>query len=110
MSQITKFLRNGTFLMPASSHLQSKIAVWLIAFSLLAFTSYDLKGQVVLNEIMAENAGSVPNGADYPDWIELYNVGSFTLNLNGWTLSDGIINPLDTNAHPSTFTFTDSTL
>ena len=45
-------------------------------------------GNVVLNEIAAENLGSVTNGGLFPDWIELYNRGSNTVSLADWSLSD----------------------
>jgi hypothetical protein len=46
-------------------------------------------GPVRLNEIMADNAGAVTNGTAFPDWIELYNSGGSSVNLSGWSLSDG---------------------
>ena len=46
-------------------------------------------GGVVLNEVCAENDGSLmdEDGAS-PDWIELYNNGSDAVDLGGWGLSD----------------------
>ncbi len=43
---------------------------------------------VVLNEIMAENGGSVSNGGAFPDWVELRNRGGSPADLSGWTLAD----------------------
>ena len=45
-------------------------------------------GDVVLNEIMAENLSTVTNGGTLPDWIELRNHGASATNLAGWSLSD----------------------
>ncbi len=45
-------------------------------------------GDIVLNEIMADNAGSVGNGGTFPDWIELHNRGGSSIALAGWSLSD----------------------
>ena len=47
-----------------------------------------------INEFMADNKASVP-GPDgkYPDWIELYNAGSKTIDLSGIYLTDDIANP-----------------
>jgi hypothetical protein len=42
---------------------------------------------VRFNEIMAENAGAVPNGGTWPDWLELYNPGSNAVSLANWSLS-----------------------
>lgn len=43
---------------------------------------------ITINEVMAENLGAVKNIATTPDWIELYNSGTNTVNLSGWSLSD----------------------
>ena len=45
-------------------------------------------GNVVINEIMADNAGSVTNGGAFPDWVELHNRGGSATNLAGWSLTD----------------------
>jgi len=52
---------------------------------------------VRLNEVMADNFLSVPNGNTYPDWIELHNAGGAPFNLQGWSLSD--------DANPRKFVF-----
>lgn len=43
---------------------------------------------VVLNEIAADNTGSVTNGGAFPDWIELYNRTASPVSLGNWSLSD----------------------
>ena len=44
---------------------------------------------LVINEIMASNSLSVADqDGEYDDWVELYNGNSFSLNLNGYYLSD----------------------
>jgi hypothetical protein len=45
-------------------------------------------GSIVLNEVMAENISAVPNGATYPDWIEIRNTAGSVANLAGWSLTD----------------------
>jgi hypothetical protein len=45
-------------------------------------------GPVVINEVMADNLGAVPNNGTYPDWIELRNSGSSPINLADWSLTD----------------------
>lgn len=52
---------------------------------------------VILNEIAADNAGSVTNGGLFPDWVELHNTGAAATNLAGWSLSD------DSNARQFVF-------
>jgi len=46
-------------------------------------------GGLVINEIMAGNVTAVADqNGEYDDWVELYNGNSFSLNLNGYYLSD----------------------
>lgn len=52
---------------------------------------------VVINEIAADNAGSVVNDGLFPDWIELHNTGGTSTNIAGWSLSD------DSNARQFVF-------
>ena len=45
--------------------------------------------QVFINEIMASNVSTiVDNTGDYPDWVELYNAGSSSINLQGYYITD----------------------
>ena len=44
---------------------------------------------LVINEIMAGNVTAITDqNGEYDDWVELYNGNSFSLNLNGYYLSD----------------------
>ncbi len=44
---------------------------------------------LVINEIMASNISSIADqSGEYDDWVELYNGNNFSLNLNGYYLSD----------------------
>ncbi len=43
---------------------------------------------VRFNEVMADNAGAVTNGGTFPDWLELYNASSNSVNLAAWSLSN----------------------
>ncbi len=45
-------------------------------------------GDIVLNEVMAENLSTITNVGALPDWIELHNRGESATNLVGWSLSD----------------------
>ncbi len=50
-------------------------------------------GDVVINEFMASNKSKLPTaGGKFEDWIELYNRGSNTVDLQGWCLSDDATN------------------
>lgn len=49
---------------------------------------------VVISEVMADNATYIPDeDGEYCDWIEIHNVSSSAVNLNGWCLSDDTSNP-----------------
>jgi hypothetical protein len=49
---------------------------------------------VVINEFMADNNAAVPSPyGNYPDWIELYNYGDYTVDLSGMYLTDDLENP-----------------
>jgi hypothetical protein len=45
-------------------------------------------GDVVINEIMADNVSAVDNAGAFPDWVELHNRGSNSVNLANWSLTD----------------------
>ena len=50
---------------------------------------------------MASNSSTVQDeGGAYPDWIELYNAGSETVDLGGWTITDDLDEP-DKHPFPS---------
>src|SRR5438045_6674272 len=59
-------------------------------------------GQVVINEIMAANNNSVPNGADYPDLIEIYNTSASTVNIGLFGLTDDPTKPFKFSFPPNT--------
>jgi hypothetical protein len=45
-------------------------------------------GNVVLNEIAADNAGTVVNDNAFPDWVELHNRSGTSVNIGNWSLTD----------------------
>ncbi|HET6559779.1 MAG TPA: hypothetical protein VFG54_20805, partial [Prolixibacteraceae bacterium] len=59
-----------------------KLCFLIAAFACLFFTA---QGQVVINEFMASNTGTIqdPDYGASADWIELYNAGANAVNLNG---------------------------
>ncbi len=58
------------------------------------FLSLGLPAQVVINEYSAANMDDhLDNFMEYEDWVELYNVGSQTIDLSGYFLSDNLNNP-----------------
>ena len=50
-------------------------------------------GDVVINEVMANNVNVVANGGKYPDWIELKNATNAAINIGGNGLTDDILVP-----------------
>ena len=54
----------------------------------------DVPDNLFVNEFMANNDAAVAGPDDsYPDWIELYNGGTETVDLSGMYLSDDLVNP-----------------
>ncbi len=45
-------------------------------------------GQVILNELLAENVSSVPHAGTYPDFVELRNTAGSSADISGWRLTD----------------------
>lgn len=60
----------------------------------LSVTVNEVSAQVRINEIMADNLNTIadPEKGNYGDWIELYNSGSASVSLTGYSLSDDIEN------------------
>lgn len=50
-------------------------------------------GDVVLNEIMADNSSLTVSGTKNADWIELKNTTAAPVDISGWGLSDDILIP-----------------
>ena len=66
----------------------------ILAFALLVIISTDLFAQIHINEIMSSNSNTIyTSDGDTPDWIELYNAGSESINLFGYGLSDDVEDP-----------------
>ena len=52
-----------------------------------------VNSDIVINEIMASNDNTVADEyGEYDDWIEIYNKGANSINLNSYYLSDDISN------------------
>jgi len=65
-----------------------------LAFGLeLEATLPTVVGDLVLNEVAADNRRSVTNGVSNPDWIELFNSSSQAIDLGGMSLSDDVLVP-----------------
>ncbi len=75
-----------------------KLSFTQILISLIFFpglTTQLLSQDILINEIMPLNASVITDeDGDFSDWIELYNPGSSSQNLQGFGLSDDITVPL----------------
>lgn len=62
--------------------------------SLILFLSFSTYAQQVsINEVMSSNDTTVADeDGEFSDWIEIYNYGTTSINLNGYGLSDQIDN------------------
>ena len=58
-------------------------------------TGCSASGPIAINEFVASNVSGItdPSGGD-PDWIELVNLTSDTVSLDGWFISDDSTNPM----------------
>lgn len=56
--------------------------------------SFNISAQnIAINEVMSSNYSTISDeDGDYEDWIEIYNYGTTSVNLNGFGLSDQIDN------------------
>lgn len=53
--------------------------------------STDFEGVIVINEVLAENeTTNQDEDEDYSPWLELQNTSLSNVNLQGWTLTDGV--------------------
>ena len=60
-----------------------------ITASLLTLSVAHLLAQVQITEFMASNTRTLRDDfGQYEDWIEIYNAGGNTVDLNGWYLTD----------------------
>ena len=51
------------------------------------------RGQVVINEVLADNQAALLNEGIYPDWIELHNTSTVAVDLSDWSLSQSTATP-----------------
>ncbi|MDP4175844.1 MAG: CotH kinase family protein [Bacteroidota bacterium] len=66
-----------------------RLAIYLLIIILAVFSGYVSGQNVVINEVMSENASNKQDeDMDYSDWIELFNPGTSRMILNEYYLSD----------------------
>ena len=62
--------------------------------SIFLLMSAVLRANPAISEFMASNKTTIRDGdGEYPDWVEIWNQGSATLNLQGWRLTDSASKP-----------------
>jgi Lamin Tail Domain len=91
--------------MPKNAAVRRLAAALVVILGLALMTPLPLRAQQIwINEVQVSNGNTLTDeNADSPDWIELFNPGPSTVNLNGWGLSDA------TNS-PFKWTFTNASL
>lgn len=51
-----------------------------------------LNGQILINEVQSSNLKTVNDEfGNYPDWLELINTGSDTINIKKWFITDNVL-------------------
>ena len=69
-----------------------KQSKFLFLFLLISFQTY--AQDLSINEVMSSNDTTIADeDGEFEDWIEIYNYGTTTINLNGYGLSDQTDNP-----------------
>src|SRR6478672_9001117 len=72
-----------------------KIIFWMITLLLLLPNDFIFGQNIVINEILTSNISSIEDEDNsHQDWIELYNNGTSSVNLQGYGLSDDPTQPL----------------
>lgn len=68
--------------------------LYLLLFLSLVLFGIEVNAQVVINEGANRNYLAFPDeDGEYPDWIELYNMGNQPVSLNNYSLTDNFDNP-----------------
>ncbi len=62
-------------------------------FIVIGLSQMSLAQSIRINEVVASNSIHLDEDGDSPDWLELHNYGTSTVNLSNWTLSDDEDNP-----------------
>ena len=59
--------------------------------SAVCFTAFQARAvdDLLITEVMADNESTLADeDGDFPDWVEIYNAGTNSVDLNGWYLTD----------------------
>jgi hypothetical protein len=89
--------RHNLYLLPEIKYINMRFTrnIFSYLFLSLAFCSQFSVGQesvynqIVINEFMASNSNTIADqNGEYDDWVEIYNAGTVTVNLEGFFLTD----------------------
>jgi len=71
------------------------IALFFVSALVVCLLQYEVKAQVVINEILASNTSTNISELDknFQDWIELYNMGNTEESIGNWFLTDDKTKP-----------------
>ncbi|MBM3845061.1 MAG: hypothetical protein FJ405_02085, partial [Verrucomicrobia bacterium] len=86
-------LRSGANVLAVEVHQQSPGSSDIVFGLAVDALAPAISGDLVINEIAADNRGSVTNGGRFPDWIELFNNTAAAVDLGGASLTDDILRP-----------------
>lgn len=68
-------------------------AVLALLVMFVAASGAQAQSPVVINEVMADNRSVLENAGNFPDWVELRNITSATVDLGDWSLTDALVLP-----------------
>lgn len=88
-------LIQGANTLAAEVH-QSAVASSDVVFGLVLDhlkVSTAAQGDLILNEILADNRSAAAAGDTYPDYVEIANNSDRTVSLEGYALTDDVLNP-----------------
>ncbi len=69
-----------------------KIGSALLALMICVAWPHTASAQLVINEVVAQNSTAEGPDGGTPDYIEIYNNSTSEVSLNGWTLTDDLLN------------------
>ena len=70
-----------------------RVKLFSITLFMVFFSAQIFAQQIYINEFMASNSSTIADGADYDDWVELYNAGGSSVDIGGMYLSDNLAEP-----------------
>src|SRR5258706_8969688 len=83
------FTKSCDMVVTQPEHPMKRLSFVAFACLLISHLSLRAASPVVISEFMASNTRALQDETgDYPDWIEIQNLTSNTVNLLNWSLTD----------------------